>query len=124
VQHAHSRGVLHRDLKPANVLLQENLSQRRKDAKEEQEEKKDDERNRLGSSAALGALAPLRELLDLGDPDLTRLLVAHGVRDLTIEIFTSEDAQGNWIYDTHLVDAGEPAFREGPISLAAGSRGG
>jgi hypothetical protein len=39
VEHAHRRGVLHRDLKPANILLQEDLSPRRKDAKKDQEEK-------------------------------------------------------------------------------------
>jgi len=44
---------------------------------------------------------------DLGDPELTHLLVAHGVLDLTIDVLSSDDAQGDWTYDTHLVDAGE-----------------
>jgi serine/threonine protein kinase len=38
VHSAHQNGVVHRDLKPANVLLHEELSQRRKDAKEDKEE--------------------------------------------------------------------------------------
>jgi WD40 repeat protein len=54
---AHQAGIIHRDLKPANVLLQKNLTQRRQDAKEEEEEKLP------GSSSALCALAPLREVL-------------------------------------------------------------
>src|SRR5262249_29950114 len=39
VQHAHERGIVHRDLKPANILLQEDLTQSRKDAKEDAEKR-------------------------------------------------------------------------------------
>jgi serine/threonine protein kinase/formylglycine-generating enzyme required for sulfatase activity len=35
VHAAHEQGIVHRDLKPANILLQEDLTQRRKDAKED-----------------------------------------------------------------------------------------
>jgi hypothetical protein len=45
---------------------------------------------------------------DLGDPDLGRLLRAHGVRDLTIDTFSAADAPAGWTYDTHLVDAAGP----------------
>jgi WD40 repeat protein/predicted Ser/Thr protein kinase/tetratricopeptide (TPR) repeat protein len=58
---AHQAGIVHRDLKPANVLLQKNLTQRRQDAK--QEEEREEEENLPGSSSALCALAPLREVL-------------------------------------------------------------
>ena len=44
---------------------------------------------------------------DLGDPDLTRLLLTQGVRDLTIDVYSSGDAPSAWAYDTHLVDASE-----------------
>jgi hypothetical protein len=48
---------------------------------------------------------------DLGDPDLLRLLAAHGVRDLTIEIVTSDETLSGWTYDTPLVD---PSGLEAP----------
>jgi hypothetical protein len=44
---------------------------------------------------------------DLGDPDLMGLLAAHGVHDLTIDLFSSDDAHRTWTYDKHLVDASE-----------------
>jgi serine/threonine-protein kinase len=57
VHAAHQRGIVHRDLKPANVLLQEDLTQRRKDAKEDQEEKN---KERTPSSSLLSSFASLR----------------------------------------------------------------
>jgi hypothetical protein len=44
---------------------------------------------------------------DLGDPDLQRLCAAHGVHDLTVDIFSCSEAHGDWTYDTQLVDAWE-----------------
>jgi Protein kinase domain len=35
VEHAHQRGIVHRDIKPANILLQEDLTPSRQDAKKE-----------------------------------------------------------------------------------------
>jgi WD40 repeat protein/serine/threonine protein kinase len=61
VQCAHDRGVVHRDLKPANVLLQKNLTQRRKGAKEEEE--REEEEKSSGPSSSLCVLASLREVL-------------------------------------------------------------
>jgi serine/threonine protein kinase/Flp pilus assembly protein TadD len=58
MHHAHERGIVHRDLKPANVLLQEEGSPRRKDAKEDQEEEKD--RRGKEPSALVSSFAPLR----------------------------------------------------------------
>jgi serine/threonine protein kinase len=57
VASAHARGVVHRDLKPANILLQEERSPGRKDAKTDQEEK--EEEQTLGS-ALRSSFAPLR----------------------------------------------------------------
>jgi serine/threonine protein kinase/WD40 repeat protein len=57
IHHAHSQGIVHRDLKPANVLLQEDLTQRRKDAKEDHKE----EEPGNSSLLFLGGLASLRE---------------------------------------------------------------
>jgi serine/threonine protein kinase/tetratricopeptide (TPR) repeat protein len=37
---AHKQGLIHRDIKPANILLQENLTPRRQDAKQDKEEEK------------------------------------------------------------------------------------
>jgi WD40 repeat protein len=57
VQAAHDAGLVHRDLKPANILLQEDLTQRRQDAKKDQETKKEE----LPPSTALTpSLAPWR----------------------------------------------------------------
>jgi serine/threonine protein kinase len=61
VDAAHQAQVIHRDLKPANVLLQKNLTQRRKDAKKEEE--REEEENLPDSSSALCAFASLREVL-------------------------------------------------------------
>src|SRR5262249_47236494 len=49
---AHQCGIVHRDLKPANILLQDELSQSRKDAKEDQEEKEQTPGSALRSSFA------------------------------------------------------------------------
>jgi serine/threonine protein kinase len=57
IQHAHENGVLHRDLKPANILLQEELSPRRKDAKEDN---KEEESNKPGFASLRSSFAPLR----------------------------------------------------------------
>src|SRR5262249_50092575 len=56
VHHAHSRGIIHRDLKPANILLQKDLTQSRKGAKEESKED-----HPHSSLLFLGGLAALRE---------------------------------------------------------------
>jgi WD40 repeat protein/serine/threonine protein kinase len=56
VHAAHQQGIVHRDLKPGNILLQEDLSQRRKGAKEDQEEKA----GASSSSSLRSSFAPLR----------------------------------------------------------------
>jgi WD40 repeat protein/serine/threonine protein kinase len=48
IQAAHHEGIIHRDLKPGNILLQEERSPRRKDAKKDQEEKNNEQT--VGSS--------------------------------------------------------------------------
>src|SRR5262249_8602614 len=53
---AHREGIVHRDLKPANVLLQEDLAQSRKGAKEESKEE-----HPKPSLLFLGGLAAWRE---------------------------------------------------------------
>jgi serine/threonine protein kinase/WD40 repeat protein len=53
----HQHGILHRDLKPANILLQEDLTQSRKDAKEEDESK---DQGTQPPSALLSSFASLR----------------------------------------------------------------
>jgi serine/threonine protein kinase/Tfp pilus assembly protein PilF len=56
VHAAHTRGIIHRDLKPANILLhEEDLPQRRQDAKEERKEESE-----LALSASSSSLAPLQ----------------------------------------------------------------
>jgi serine/threonine protein kinase/tetratricopeptide (TPR) repeat protein len=52
---AHQAGVVHRDLKPANILLQEDLPQRRKGAKEDSQEE-----GGQALPATSSAFAPLR----------------------------------------------------------------
>jgi FMN phosphatase YigB (HAD superfamily) len=42
---------------------------------------------------------------DRDDPDLKRLLAAHGIHDLTLDVFTDNATAGAWTYDTHLVAA-------------------
>jgi WD40 repeat protein/serine/threonine protein kinase len=67
IHYAHQQGIVHRDLKPANILLQEDLTQRRQDAKEEQGPSTEAEYQGAGavpsSSSALCVLASLREVL-------------------------------------------------------------
>jgi WD40 repeat protein/serine/threonine protein kinase len=54
---AHRCGIIHRDLKPGNILLQEDLSQRRKDAKEDQAEQNGEGAH---GSSLLASFASLR----------------------------------------------------------------
>lgn len=42
---------------------------------------------------------------DIDDPTLKPYLEAQGLYDVEIEIYSDEDFQDNWAYDTHLVDA-------------------
>jgi serine/threonine protein kinase len=63
VHHAHERGIVHRDLKPANVLLQaeENLTQRRQDAKQDKDkEEESKDRNLQENADRSSGLASLR----------------------------------------------------------------
>jgi WD40 repeat protein/serine/threonine protein kinase len=57
MHHAHQAGIVHRDLKPANILLQEERSPSRKDAKKDQEEIEQDP---MAGSSWRSSFAPLR----------------------------------------------------------------
>lgn len=43
---------------------------------------------------------------DLGEPSLSRYLEAQGLLEVEIEIYSDEDYQDNWSYDTRLFQAG------------------
>jgi serine/threonine protein kinase len=76
VEAIHQAGIVHRDLKPGNVLLQEDLTPGRKDAKEES---KEDQAFALRST--LAGLAALRETSftpKVADFGLARFLAADG----------------------------------------------
>jgi serine/threonine protein kinase len=83
IAHAHQLGIVHRDLKPANILLQEERSQRRKDAKTDQEEKeeKEEKENNQKFGSLLSSFASLRLCESSFIPKLTDFGLAKLLED-------------------------------------------